>query len=120
MIKNYFRFFYHSTNNLSNKKILQSNNSLESNKSSPFLFNRNRRGSTRSMLMTSHYMTSQLPKPVECIEVEIDDHWCVPPVKVDGESVTKFQYLSLHDINKLFNDESEYNKRSYVFVNDKY
>ena len=60
-------------------------------------------------------MTSQLPKPVECIEVEIDDHWCVPPVKVDGESVTKFQYLSLHDINKLFNDESQLNVLFLLF-----
>jgi len=58
-------------------------------------------------MMSQYFMTSQLPKPVECIEVEVEDHWCVPPVKVDGENVTKFQYLSLHDINKLFNDENE-------------
>ena len=67
-------------------------------------------------MMSQYFMTSQLPKPVECIEVEVEDHWCVPPVKVDGENVTKFQYLSLHDINKLFNDESKYYKFDVTFL----
>ena len=51
-------------------------------------------------------MTSQLPKPVECIEVATDDHYCVSPVVEDGEIITNYQYLSLHDTDKLFCDES--------------
>ena len=52
-------------------------------------------------------MTSQYPKPVECIEVEIEDHYFVPPVVINGELVTNFQYLTLHDNDKDFCDNCE-------------
>ena len=74
--------------------------SLKSTKSSTkslITTTKNRSGSKSSV-------TSQLPKPVECIEVETDDHYCVPPVKVDGEIVTNFQYLTLHE-PRMFCDE---------------
>ena len=69
-------------------------------------------------------ITSQLPKPVECIEIETDGHWCVPPIVVDGEVVTSFQYLTLHDTDKYLCDECKFifilfclmNKIIYTFL----
>jgi len=65
-----------------------------------------RKDSTCSSTRSHCIMTSQLPKPVECIEVDIEDHYFVPPVVIDGEVVTSFQYLSLHDIDKYIDNES--------------
>ena len=65
---------------------------------------KSRRESKQSV--TSQSIASQLPKPVECIEVETDVHFCVPPIVVDGKTVTNFQYLTLHEPKKLFCDES--------------
>merc|ERR1719376_1070069 len=115
--KSVSRFFYQSTHNLSRKKMLKSNISLQNRKPSArssFFINKKRR---KSALGTSQSVTSQLPKPVEGIEVETDDHYFVPPVVEDGEIVTNFQYLTLHDTDKLFSDQSNSKpkkKRNYL------
>ena len=44
---------------------------------------------------------------MECIEVDVADHYFVPPVVINGEIVTNFQYLSLHDIDKYIDNECE-------------
>ena len=66
----------------------------------------NRKSSSCSL--TSKCFTSQLPKPVECIEVKYKDHYFVPPVKIDGKIVTNFQYLSLHDIGRFIDVECKF------------
>ena len=70
---------------------------------------------------TSKCFTSQLPKPVECIEVKNKDHYFVPPVKIDGKVVTNFQYLSLNDIGRFIDDECKffliYNKYCFLSCN---
>merc|ERR1719376_1266235 len=115
--KSVSRFFYQSTNNLSRKKMLKSNISLQNRKPSArssFFANKKRR---KSALVTAQSVTSQLPKPVEGIEVETDDHYFVPPVVEHGEVVTNFQYLTLHDTDKLFSDQSiskQKKKRNYL------
>ena len=50
--------------------------------------------------------TSKLPNPVEIIKNKTEKHFLVPPVVEDGEIVTNYQYLSLHDSDKLFQDKS--------------
>jgi len=115
--KSVSRFFYQSSSNLSRKKMLKSNISLQNRKSSArrsFFANKKRRKST---VVTSQPISSQLPKPVEGIEVETDDHYFVPPVVKDGEIVTNFQYLTLHDTDKLFSDQlnsKPKKKRNYL------
>merc|ERR1719489_184668 len=94
-----------------------SNNSVRSTQSSPMMrffssLRRNRRRSTQSL----YSVTSQLPKPVECIEVGHDDHFVVPPVKIDGQVVTSYQYLTLHDANKYVCDESPKKPRKKSLV----
>ena len=56
-----------------------------------------------------HYFVenANFPKPIECIEVKIKDHYFVPPVIIKGDIVTSFQYLTLHD-SKHFSEESEF------------
>ena len=50
--------------------------------------------------------TSQLPIPVESISKKPEDHYLVPPIVISGETETKYQYFSLHDTAKLFDNKS--------------
>ena len=47
-------------------------------------------------------LLSSLPKPVQFIEVEKKNLYFVPSVKIGGKIITKFQYLSLHEIKLLY------------------
>ena len=94
-------FISHNRQPKPKAEIPKQTDSLQSSKSSSKSATKNRRGSKTSM-------TSQLPKPVECIEVETDDHYVVPPIKMNGELVSNFQYLSLHNADKFTDDDGQF------------
>merc|ERR1719376_201842 len=102
----------------SNKRKLFSfskQNKLQRKRQSFSGFNNSSNNSVRST-QSLYSVTSQLPKPVECIEVGHDDHFIVPPVKIDGQVVTSYQYLTLHDANKYVCDESPKKPRKKSLV----